>query len=175
MDSYVGEIRLIANNFAPQGWKFCQGQLLAIAEYDTLFSLLGTTYGGDGQTTFALPDLRGRLPLGQGQGPGLTNREFGEEFGFESVTLLTTQLPAHNHIMQASTVNGRVATPADQVFGVSPGDNVYSPMPGSGALPKQLKANSVSGVGGSQPHNNIMPTMALNYIISLYGTYPSRN
>jgi len=164
---YVGEIRMFAGNFAPAGWMFCEGQLLPISEYETLFNLIGTTYGGDGQSTFALPDLRGRIPLHFGN--GFTLAETG---GVETITLTVNQIPSHTHPLLGSTsgaastdptgnVGARVTAPAVFPYGT---DNPVS----------NLSPQSVSSVGGSQPHNNFQPYLCVNFIISLFGIFPSQ-
>lgn len=176
MDAYIGDIRLFAGSYAPAGWLLCAGQLLSISEYDTLFALIGTTYGGDGVTTFQMPDLRGRLPVGQGNGPGLTPRVIGEQFGVEAVTLLTPQIPSHSHIFSASTASPSTSpSPAGNVFAHSDADNIYAPLPTTGADPQVMNVASVQAAGGTQPHNNIMPTTAMNYIMCVAGIFPSRN
>ena len=176
MDAYVGDIRLFAGSYAPRGWMLCAGQILSISDQSVLFTLIGTTYGGDGVTTFQLPDLRGRLPVGQGNGPGLTPRVIGQQFGGESVTLSTLQMPAHNHTFSASTVSASTSSsPAGNVFAHSNTDNIYAPLPGTGADPQVMNATSVQFAGGSQAHNNIMPTTAINYIMCVEGIFPSRN
>ena len=163
---YVGEIRMFAGNFAPAGWMFCEGQLLPISEYETLFNLIGTTYGGDGQSTFALPDLRGRVPMHFGN--GFTLAETG---GVEEVTLTVSQIPAHSHAFLANTNFG------DQI---SPSNNVLSQLTGSGQLyfaapPSSALAPTTMGpVGGSQPHNNFQPYLCVDFIISLFGIFPSQ-
>jgi microcystin-dependent protein len=164
---YVGEIRQFAGNFAPAGWMFCEGQLLPISEYETLFNLIGTTYGGDGQSTFALPDLRGRVPLHFGN--GFTLAETG---GVETVTLTVSQIPAHSHPALASSnpATANVASTnvlaASTVFGVAP----Y----GSDAPRTTLNPNTIGSVGGSQPHNNFQPYLCVDFIISLFGIFPSQ-
>lgn len=169
-DPYVGEVRLFAGNFAPLGWAFCQGQLMPISENETLFNLIGTTYGGDGQQTFALPDLRGRVPVHQGQGLGLTPRQMGEMAGVESVALSTVQMPAHSHALRASTAAASVTTPAGALLGAT---SVNSYDNASAGTP--MAAAAITGAGGSQPHDNMAPTLALNYIISLFGIYPTQS
>lgn len=175
MESFIGDIRLFAGEFAPRGWKFCDGSVLSISVYDTLFALIGTTYGGDGQSTFALPDLRGRVPVGQGAGPGLTSRLIGQSFGSENVTLLATQMPQHTHTLNATTAAAASPQAAGHLFAQTGADKCYGPPPGTDPQPQTLAANAVSAAGGSQPHNNIMPTMAVNYIIAVEGVFPSRN
>lgn len=162
---YVGEIRFVGFNFAPSGWLFCSGQLLPISENETLFNLIGTTYGGDGQSTFALPDLQGRLPLHSGNGYTL-----GEQSGVESVTLTTQQLPAHSHPMQVTTALANQGTPGAATPAQAPTVQVYAEdTPLSAFAP-----GAVTTVGGSQPHENLHPYLVLNAIISLFGVYPSQ-
>ncbi|MBL9133493.1 MAG: phage tail protein [Verrucomicrobiaceae bacterium] len=169
---YVGEIRIFAGNFAPAGWQFCDGTLLPISENETLFNLIGTTYGGDGQNTFAVPDLRGRLPIHQGQGPGLsTNRVIGETGGVEEVTLSINQIPSHTHPMLASNNTAGGTSPAGMVFGA--GTEVTVTAFGSDAPLTTLSPAAVTSVGGSQPHENLQPYLCVNFIISLFGIYPS--
>lgn len=156
---YIGEIQIFAGNFAPLGWAFCNGQLLSIAEYSTLFTLIGTTYGGDGQTTFALPDLRGRIPIHMGQGPGLSNRTIGEMSGMESVTLNINQMPAHSHLMATGTVRGT----GTQGAGLTSGTQLST-----------LTSPTTTSVGGSQPHENMPPYLCISYIIALEGIYPAQ-
>lgn len=165
---YVGEIRLFAGNFAPSGWMFCDGQLLTIADNDVLFILIGTTYGGDGQQTFALPDLRGRVPVHQGQGPGTSGRTIGELGGAETVTLVATQLPAHTHTLRASTLAATGSTPSSALLATT---SVASYDAGTATTP--MAAGGVGATGGSQPHDNMAPTLTVNYIISLFGIFPS--
>lgn len=167
---YVGEIRMFGGNFAPAGWMLCQGQLLPISEYEVLFQLIGTTYGGDGQSTFALPDLRGRLPVHQGQGPGLSSRVIGEGLGTESVTVTTGQLPVHSHAASGRD-DTNVNVNAQGMVGGHPVKNVYRSSP---ALNATMSASSITAAGGSQPHNNVMPFLCINFIISLFGIFPSQ-
>jgi microcystin-dependent protein len=164
-DPYVGEIRIFAGNFAPAGWMFCEGQLLPISENETLFNLIGTTYGGDGQSTFALPDLRGRIPLHQGSGFILA-----EQGGVESVTLTVSQVPAHSHAFLASSNNATTANAAGRVLAQTP---TYTPY-FSGPADQPLAPNSVGATGGSQPHDNFQPYLCVNFIISLFGIFPSQ-
>jgi len=161
---YVGEIRMFAGNFAPAGWMFCEGQLLPISEYETLFNLIGTTYGGDGQSTFALPDLRGRLPIHYGN--GFTLAETG---GVEEVTLTVNQLPSHNHPLLASQDGGSQPAPGGYTLAASNVVKVYAPATTTG----NLDASSVIATGGSQPHTNFQPYLCLDFIISLFGIFPS--
>ena len=162
---YVGEIRMFAGNFAPAGWMFCEGQLLPISENETLFNLIGTTYGGDGQSTFALPDLRGRLPIHQGNGFILA-----ETGGAEEITLTVQQIPVHSHPMLGSTSVAQDASPSGKIVGQI----------GGGALPyiqdttdTNLSPQAVTSVGGSQPHTNFQSYLCVDFIISLFGIFPS--
>lgn len=192
-EPYIGEIKLLGFNFAPRGYAFCAGQLLSIAEYTALFALIGTTYGGDGQVTFALPDLRGRLPIGQGQGPGLTNYQIGQVGGVENVTLLASNMPMHTH--------PAVATATNTIKVSNTAANVGTPITGSAlaaakdvngdnvnlytnAAPNTVLAAGTLGVnvnvtlansGGNQPFTILQPTLAINYSIALEGIFPSRN
>lgn len=168
---FVGEIRIFAGNFAPAGWMFCEGQLLPISENDVLYTLLGTTYGGDGQETFGLPDFRGRTPLHQGQGTGLTNRQMGEMGGVEEVTLTINQIPQHSHPFLASLDPGGAITPAGNVPGAGASVQTYRPIGAN--VP--AKAGSITPDGGSQPHTNLHPYLCMNYIISLFGLFPRPN
>ncbi|MDQ3278661.1 MAG: tail fiber protein [Bacteroidota bacterium] len=178
MEGYIAQIILFAGNFAPRGWAFCQGQLLSIAQNTALFALLGTTYGGNGQTTFALPDLRGRVPVGPGQGPGLSIINLGQVGGTETTTLLTTNMPAHNHTV---SVTPRAVSDAGDT---SDPTNAYPA--NSGALDREYKASgtfvnmgaatATSGIaGGSQPFSIRNPYLGMNYIICMEGIFPSRN
>jgi microcystin-dependent protein len=162
---YVGEIRMFAGNFAPVGWMFCEGQLLPISENETLFNLIGTTYGGDGQSTFALPDLRGRIPIHLGNGFLLA-----ETGGVESVTLTTQQIPAHSHPLLASTAAGATNAPNGALLAASPSVQVYL----ADSTDVSLAPTSVTSLGGSQPHNNFQPYLCVNFIISLFGIFPSQ-
>lgn len=164
---YIGEIRMFAGNFAPQGWLLCQGQLLSIGDYDTLFNLIGTTYGGDGETTFALPDLQSRIPLHAGTGGG-DSYTLGQTGGQETVQLTTAQLPAHSHALASNSTPGTTPSPAGAVPAgwVRPG---YST---SGAT-VAMSSLSMVATGGNQPHDNMPPYLVVNFIISLYGIYPS--
>ena len=179
-EPFIGQISMFAGNFAPRGWALCNGQLLPIQQNAALFSILGTTFGGNGSTTFALPDLRGRVPVHQGQGPGLSPYTLGQSGGIENVSLLVTQMPGHNHLVGVSNAagtvtdptnalpaqinTGTVRQPATTAFG-------YAPPPQTGTL----AAAAVSMAGGSQPHANIQPYLAVNFIIALNGIFPSRN
>jgi microcystin-dependent protein len=162
---YVGEVRIFAGNFAPAGWMFCEGQLLPISDYETLFNLIGTTYGGDGQSTFGLPDLRGRLPMHMGN--GFTLAETG---GVESVTLTVSQIPAHSHSLLATSANGTSPNPGGNVL-AQPAATIqpYTVEPAT----LNMNAGAIGPVGGSQPHDNFQPYLCVDFIISLFGIYPS--
>ena len=165
---YIGEIRMFAGNFAPAGWAFCNGQLLPISENDALFTLLGTIYGGDGESTFGLPNLQSRVAVHQGQGPGLGTYTLGEMAGVESVTLTVNQLPVHNHPYLASTAIGNDNDPQGNLIAEGPALPFIAAAPNGAMAP-----NSLSPVGGSQPHENRMPYQAVSFIISLYGVFPN--
>lgn len=174
---YVGEIRIFAGNFPPLGWAMCDGQLLAISENDTLFNLIGTTYGGDGQETFGVPDLRGRVPTHQGSKNGQTYI-IGEMAGVESVTLTTQQMPQHTHALFAASTPGAVSTPSAQTMLSDQGPtgtalNGYQPYAATNQI--ALTAASTSPVGGNQPHDNMQPYLGVNFIISLYGIFPQQS
>jgi microcystin-dependent protein len=172
-EPFIAEIRMCAFSFAARGWAQCNGQLLPISQNQALFSLLGTTYGGNGTTTFALPDLRGRVPLHAVQGPGLPNVVLGEAGGAEAVTLNQNQLPPHGHGVRASSDLAGATSPAGAVTGAKPrgGADIYS-SPGS-LTP--LAAGAVGSAGGSQPHSNTQPSVVVNFVIALVGIFPSRN
>jgi microcystin-dependent protein len=174
-DPFLGEIRLFAFTFAPRGWFDCSGQILSIAQNTALFSLLGTTYGGNGQTTFALPNLNGRVPVHQGQGPGLSFYSLGQVAGSETVTLLPTQMPAHTHQARAVTAAANEVQPGPGVMpGAVSGQTMYATdLAGSRAFSLGPQATSVAG--GSQPHQNCMPTLVARYCIAAQGIFPSRN
>lgn len=163
---YVGEIRIFAGNFAPVGWHFCEGQLLPISENETLFQLIGTTYGGDGQSTFALPDLRGRIPIHQGNGFILA-----ETGGAEEITLTVNQIPAHSHPLLASTVPATDGNPGGRVLAEPGTAGAFLYLEDVPSV--TLAPSSVSSVGGSQPHTNFQPYLCVNFIISLFGIFPS--
>ena len=164
-DAFVGEIRMFAGNFAPAGWMFCEGQLLPISEYETLFNLIGTTYGGDGQSTFALPDLRGRLPIHQGNG-----FSFAQNGGVETVTLTVNQVPVHNHAFLASTNLADESAPDGNVVAQPTVASLYFAVAGASAM----APTSITPAGGSQPHDNMQPYLCLSFIISLFGFFPSQ-
>lgn len=172
-EPFIAEIKIFGGNFAPRNFALCDGQLLAIAQNTALFSLLGTTYGGDGRTTFALPDLRGRVPIHPGNGPGLTSRRLGERGGAEDVTLNVNQIPAHNHSANAVTPAGNSNDAAGNYWaddaGVSSG--TYHTGPANAAM----NAGTIGNTGGSQPHPNMQPFLAVNFIIALFGIFPSRS
>lgn len=165
-EPYVGEIRMFAGTFAPREWRFCNGDLISISEYDVLYSLLGTTYGGDGQQTFALPDLRGRLPIGQS---GIY--PIGAKAGAETVTLTSQQIPAHTHALSGSTGNGSQGSPANNVLASSTKVSLYA----SETPDTPMAATSIGFAGGGAEHTNVQPYLCVNFIISLSGVYPPRN
>jgi microcystin-dependent protein len=170
-EPYVGEIRMFAGNFAPAGWMLCEGQLLPISENETLFNLIGTTYGGDGQETFALPNMQGRFPIHFGTGGGSTY-QLGEAAGTEQVTLTINQIPAHNHPVTATSTNGGQSTPVNNIFAaVQSGNQMYNDQAPNGTM----NALAVNGAGGSQPHENVSPYLCVNFIISLFGVFPTPN
>jgi microcystin-dependent protein len=168
---YIGEIRMFGASFAPAGWAFCNGQLMPIAENDALFVLLGTTFGGDGQETFGIPNLQGRVPVHFGTGSDGINYQIGESSGVESVTLTVNQLPAHNHALLASLNNAGASIVTGNVTGQVGATQLYREVPPA----SPLNANAVTPVGGSQPHDNMQPYLAISYIISLFGIFPSQN
>jgi len=172
-DQFVGEIRPFPYNFAPIGWALCNGQIMAISQNTALFSLIGTYYGGNGTSTFALPNLQGQIAVGQGQAPGLSAYTIGETIGAETVTLLATQMPAHTHTLPASATAGRIAAPSPAVVLGATGRG--SPEVYSSAQNGTMSAVAQSNVGGSQPHNNIMPYLAISYCIALTGIFPTRS
>ncbi|MBZ5491808.1 MAG: tail fiber protein [Acidobacteriia bacterium] len=174
MDPFVAEIRIFPFNFAPKGWAFCNGQLLPISQNTALFSLLGTTYGGDGKSTFALPDMQGNTPMQQGQGSGLSLRDLGEQAGEQNVTLIQTEMPAHNHPALAASGGGQ-GSPATNAWasGLKTGPSLYSP-PGSNNKDVQMNPLALSIAGGNLPHNNMMPYLTLNFCIALQGVFPPR-
>lgn len=169
-EPYVGEIRMFAGNFAPRGWAFCDGQLLAVSQNDALFSLLGTIYGGDGRTTFGLPDMRGRLPIHLGTGPGLSPRREGAKFGSEEETLTVNQLASHSHTVNAHSDAADSGEPAGRFPAMSTAIDLYA----SADVSVDFASAAVTNTGGSQSHNNLMPALAINFIIALVGIYPSR-
>jgi microcystin-dependent protein len=173
MNPFVGEIRIFAGNFAPVGWAFCDGQILSIAQNTALFSLLGTNYGGDGVSTYGLPNLQGAAPMHFGQGSGLSPRALGESGGETSVTLIQSSMPSHNHTGNATDNGGSQLSPASSVPakpGMSRGATAYT----TGAATGTMSASALQLRGGSQPHNNMPPYLTLNFIIALNGVYPAR-
>jgi microcystin-dependent protein len=170
-DRYVGSLSLVPYNFAPRGSALCNGQLLPISQNTALFSLIGTYYGGDGRTTFALPDLRGRIPIGQGQGPGLTSRDMGEIGGEEQVTLTVNQMPSHSHNAVGSATAGNTPSPTGAYWAPGPRLLLYS---GATSL-VPMNAIALGITGGSQPHDNLKPYLTLNYVIWLTGIFPPRS
>jgi microcystin-dependent protein len=171
-DPFVAEIRIFPFNFAPKGWAWCDGQLLPLSQNTALFSLLGTTYGGDGKSNFALPDLQGRAPMHPGQGPGLSLHDLGETGGSETVTLLESEIPAHSHSLNASTQDGGDSHPVPnllaQAIGVGPYNN-------QGTAPiVMMNANALAPAGGDQPHNNLQPYLTFYFCIALQGVFPPR-
>ena len=162
---FIGEIRMFGGNFAPQGWAFCDGSIIAISENDALFNLIGTTYGGDGQSTFALPDLRSRIPVHVGPGFAL-----GQAAGVETVTLTTQQLPQHGHVALSSAAGSATGSPGNSTWGIASANTPYTDQP----FDSQMNAGALSPTGGSQPHDNTMPFQCINFIISLFGIFPSQ-
>jgi microcystin-dependent protein len=171
-DQFLGEIRLVPYNFAPRGWAFCNGQLMAISQNTALFSLIGTFYGGDGNQTFALPDLRCRFAMHQGEGAGLSQRVIGEVAGEEQVTLTTAQMPTHNHTIEATDTLGSIASANGAVPARAPKDRRFGAAP-DGNTP--MNPGMVAMAGGSQAHDNMPPFLVMSYIIALTGIFPSRN
>ena len=171
-EPFVGQIQIFPYNFAPRGWAFCNGQLLSIAQNTALFSILGTTYGGNGTSNFALPNLQSRVAIGTGNGPGLTVRDLGETGGEESVTLLSNQIPGHTHPARCTSGTGTDYGPAGDVWAADAGgNNEY----GSGPIAGQMSASTVLPFGNGQPHNNLQPYLVLNYCIALQGIFPPRS
>jgi microcystin-dependent protein len=170
-DPFVAEIRIFPFNFAPKGWAFCNGQILPISQNTALFSLLGTTYGGDGKSTFALPDLEGRAPMHPGQGPGLSLHDLGETGGSESVTLLSSEIPAHTHGLVGSGVAANRTSPAGNAIARASAGTPYGP---AAAPTAQLGPQALAPAGSDQPHNNMQPYLTLNFCIALQGVFPPR-
>ena len=169
-EPFVGEIRMFAGNFAPRGWAFYDGQLLAVSSNDALFSLLGTIYGGDGRTTFGLPDLRGRIPIHTGTGPGLSQRRMGAKGGSENETLISSQLPAHSHAWRGYGSAAEGQTPVDASV-AAPASDFYDDQTNNLG---DMRASMVAATGGSQSHANLIPALCVHFIIALFGIYPSR-
>lgn len=182
MDNFVGEIKIFGGNFAPVGWHYCDGSLVSIAEYQVLFTLIGTTYGGDGVNTFALPDLRGRIVVSQGRGRSGTTYSIGMPGGLESVTLTQPTMPAHQHTAAVSGSGGTTTSPANN-FLATPSDPttnnktiiLYEPNGSAGLINEPFLPSAITSSGGSQPHENRMPYVSVSYIISMVGVFPSRN
>ena len=170
---FVGEIRMFGGNFAPAGWSLCEGQLLPISENEVLFQLIGTTYGGDGQSTFCLPDLRGRIPIHQGQGPGISNMILAQQFGSETTTLTVNQIPPHNHNILGSASVGNSTGISNSTIAAGTVGRVYTTDTDPANL-SDLNPGTLINSGGSQPHNNLMPYRCINFIISLFGIFPSQ-
>jgi microcystin-dependent protein len=172
-DPFIAEVRIFGFDFAPTGWAFCDGQLMPIQQNTALFALLGTTYGGNGTTNFALPDLQGRAALHPGQGQGLSHRQRGESLGAESVTLLESQMPAHSHGTRASTEDGELKMPAaDRILGGSVGAHAYQ---SSAVATVPMAPQAIAQAGGSLPHDNMMPYLTLHFCIALQGVFPPRH
>lgn len=173
-EPFTAEIRIFAGNFAPRGWAFCDGQLLPISQNTALFSLIGTTYGGDGRTTTALPNLQGRSPMHPGRGPGLTARRLGEKVGVETVTLTEAQIPSHSHTARTTTSGGLNVVP-DNTMALARSGGGFGYQVNTSANLVDLASETLSTTGGSQAHTNLQPFLTLNFIIALVGLYPSRS
>lgn len=171
-DPFVAEIRIFPFNFAPKGWAFCDGQILPLSQNTALFSLLGTTYGGNGKSNFALPNLQGSAPMHPGQGPGLSLHDLGESGGSETVSLLESETPAHSHTLRASVQPGEDAAPGGDALGRSTGASLYQTTTGSNLA--ILDGNALAPAGGDQPHNNMMPYLTFYFCIALQGVFPPR-
>jgi len=178
-NAFLGQISMFAGNFAPRGWALCNGQLMSIAQNTALFSLLGTVYGGDGRTTFALPNLQSRLPVHMGQGPGLSPYDIGQAAGSQNVTLLSTEMPSHMHTLNATTNPGTTGTIGNTLLPATATGGAFfyvKPVSGQPDPVPQVLANQVCGMaGGSQPHSNLMPSLCITFMIALQGIFPSRN
>jgi microcystin-dependent protein len=172
-DPFVAEIRIFPFNFAPRGWAFCNGQILPISQNTALFSLLGTTYGGDGKSTFALPDLQGRAPMHPGQGPGLSLHDLGESSGSETVTLLQSEIPGHSHAWSASSADATSQSPVGELTAAGAGGITLYAAPQT--PPTSLSPNAITSSGGNQPHNNLQPYLTVNFCIALQGIFPPRS
>jgi microcystin-dependent protein len=173
-EPYIGEIRLFGGNFAPKNYALCDGQILAISQNQALFAILGTTYGGNGASTFGLPDLRGRVPVGAGQAPGLSIYTLGEQTGTEGVALTQNQLPQHTHLVSCTSTSGTAGSPAGAIFAKVPvargSVNIYGT-----TTDVSMSPASIGVSGGSVPHNNVAPYLGISFIIALFGAFPSRN
>jgi len=175
MDPYIGEIRLFAGNFAPRGWALCDGSLLQVQHYSALYSVLGNVYGGDGKTTFALPNMLGRAAIGQGNGPGLTPRQQGAAVGQTTETLTMNQIPRHTHMANGTTVSSKETATADPTNAIWGSESVAAPLkPYAADIGVNMHPTAVSFVGGNQPHNNMQPFLALTFIIAIEGVYPPK-
>lgn len=173
MDPFVAEIRIFPFNFAPKGWAFCDGQILPLSQNTALFSLLGTTYGGDGKSNFALPNMQGNAPMHPGQGPGLSPHDLGETGGSDTVTLIESEIPSHSHSLMSSTTNSSKPSPGGNVLARVTGASPY--VAGTPAPPLvQFSSNALAPAGGDQPHNNMQPYLTLNFCIALQGVFPPR-
>lgn len=175
MEPFIAQIMLFGGNFAPRGWAFCDGQLLPIASNSALFSIVGTAFGGDGRTTFALPDLRGRVPMHAGAGPGLTPRQIGQRVGVEHVTLLETQMPNHSHEMLVASAAPNSDRANGDAIGKTPIYVDNNPSDPATQPSSALNSRTIGAAGGGQAHENMQPTLCINYIIALQGIFPSRN
>src|SRR4051812_10360999 len=173
MDPFVAEIRIFPFNFAPKGWAFCDGQILPLSQNTALFSLLGTTYGGDGKSNFALPNMQGGAPMHPGQGPGLSLHDLGETGGSETVTLLESEMPAHSHSLRGFSAVGNRSTPIANSISRVTGSTPYVPGNPTPAL-ANMSDNAITPAGGDQPHNNMQPYLTLNFCIALQGVFPPR-
>lgn len=171
-EPFIAEIRIFAGNFAPRSWAFCNGQLLPISQNTALFSLIGTTYGGDGRSTTALPNMEGRAPMHPGRGPGLTSRRLGQRGGTEMVSVNESQIPSHTHFVGASSERGDLFSPQNNHMARSSGGTVYK---SAATNMEPLNDRTLDTSGGSQPHNNMQPFLTMNFIIALQGLYPSRS
>ena len=171
-EPFLGEIRMFAGTYAPRNWAFCDGQIIAVSQNEALFSLLGSTYGGDGRTSFGYPDMRGRLPIHTGTGPGLTPRPLGQKQGTETVTLTPSQVPNHTHNIAVSSQTADQSSPAGHILAQNSAVQMYDT---AKVTPKTLRDGLIGETGGSQAHSNLQPSLCLNFIISLIGIYPSRN
>lgn len=169
MDPFLGEIRMFGGNFAPRGWALCNGQLMSVAQNTALFSILGVTYGGNGQTTFGLPNMQGRLPMHWGSGPGLSPHTLGEASGTETVTLINSQMPMHNHQLIGTTAAAGDTLPTGNILSEG---NSYA---AGNSTPTNMSPNAIGVSGGNQPHTNMPPYLAVSFIIALEGVFPSRN
>lgn len=172
-EPFLAEIRIVGFNFAPRGWAFCDGQILPINQNQSLYSLLGTTYGGDGRTTFGLPDMRGRIPIHQGWGPGLSNRPLGSKSGQEGEILSASQIGSHTHTSRGTTGTGTANSPDGAIF-ANPGGTILTYKAGA-TQRAAMNADAIGHTGGSQAHDNVQPFVCVNFIVALFGIYPSRS